>query len=107
MDRKKITAMIIGCEPGEFMAYADQGEAGTVVVGPDGKKFRFSNDDLDLAEAEFNRKADKKKPVKKKASKDSTRKPALASAKSGTARKREKEVAKTPPNPSAGTKAKK
>ena len=49
MDRKKITAYLINCAPDEFMAYADQGDQGTVVVGPDGKKFRFSNDQLDQA----------------------------------------------------------
>ena len=46
MDRKKITAYLINCAPDEFMAYADQEDLGTVVVGPDGKKFRFSNDQL-------------------------------------------------------------
>ena len=46
MDRKKITAYLINCNPDEFMAYADQEDLGTVVVGPDGKKFRFSNDQL-------------------------------------------------------------
>ena len=50
MDRKKITAWLIGCEPGEFMAYADQEEKGTVVVGPDGKKFRFDMEKLKKAE---------------------------------------------------------
>ena len=47
MDRKGITAFLIECQPDEFMAYADQDEKGTFVVGPDGKKYRFSNDQLD------------------------------------------------------------
>jgi hypothetical protein len=47
MDRKEITAFLIDCDQDDFMAYADYGEAGTVVVGPDGKKFRFSNEELD------------------------------------------------------------
>ena len=46
MDRKEITAFLIDCDQDDFMAYADLGEAGTVVVGPDGKKFRFSNEEL-------------------------------------------------------------
>ena len=46
MDRKKITAYLINCAPDEFLAYADQDDRGTVVVGPDGKKFRFTNDQL-------------------------------------------------------------
>ena len=66
MERKKLTAMMIKCDPSEFMAYCDLAELGTVVVGPDGTKYRFSNDDLDKAVAEFKRKDDKRKPVKKK-----------------------------------------
>ena len=66
MDRKKLTARMIGCAPVEFMAYADQADRGTVVVGPDGKKYRFSNDQLDQAETEFKRKDAAIKPEKKK-----------------------------------------
>ena len=65
MDRKKLTARMIGCAPVEFMAYCDLADAGTVVVGPDGKKFRFSNDQLEQAEAEFKRKDIANAPVKK------------------------------------------
>ena len=50
MERKEITAFLIDCKPDDFMAYADQGEAGTVVVGPDGKKYRFSVDQLEKTE---------------------------------------------------------
>ena len=87
MERKEITAYLIDCKPGEFMGYADQKEKGTVVVGPDGKKYRFSNNQLDQAAAEIKRKhvqeatsgaaADKPKPAQKKR--------APAPAKSGTA----------------------
>ena len=66
MDRKKITAYLINCAPDEFMAYADQGDQGTVVVGPDGKKFRFSNDQLDQAAEEIKRKAAAAKPKQAK-----------------------------------------
>ena len=66
MERKEITAMMIKCDPGEFMAYCDLADQGTVVVGPDGKKYRFSNDQLDQAEAEFKRKDAKFVPEKKK-----------------------------------------
>ena len=54
MDRKEITAYLIGCKSDEFMAYADQAEAGTVVVGPDGKKYRFSVDQLEKTEVLMN-----------------------------------------------------
>ena len=56
MERKEITAFLINCQPDEFMAYVDQGDQGTVVVGPDGKKYRFSNDQLDQAVIEIKRK---------------------------------------------------
>jgi len=46
MDRKEITAFLIKCESDEFMAYADLG-ASVAVVGPDGKKYRFSNEQLE------------------------------------------------------------
>ena len=49
MERKELTAFLIDCDSDEFMAYADLGESGTVVVGPDGKKFRFSNEQLKKA----------------------------------------------------------
>ncbi len=96
MNRKAISAYIIGCEPGEFMAYADLGEKGTVVVGPDGKKYRFNNEQLDgaeaarseahapkpLAKAETERKP-KPKPKPKSPSKAKPRNP----SKAGTKRK--------------------
>jgi hypothetical protein len=68
MNRKAISAYIAGCEPGEFMAYADLGEKGTVVVGPDGRKFRYSNDQLKKAEADRSA-AHAPKPKPKPASK--------------------------------------
>jgi hypothetical protein len=46
MDRKKITAFLIDCSPDDFMAYADLG-ASVAVVGPNGKKYRFSNEQLE------------------------------------------------------------
>ena len=66
MDRKKITAMMIGCEPGEFLAYCDLADQGTVVVGPDGKKYRFNNAQLEEAEASRASKTKPKPPSKSK-----------------------------------------
>lgn len=55
MERKEITALLIDAEPEEFMAYKDYGDK-VAVVGPDGKKFVFTNEQLEAAEP---------KPVKK------------------------------------------
>lgn len=66
MDRKKITAFLIDCSPDDFMAYADLG-ASTVVVGPDGKKFRFSNEQLEAAEDKIRAKIEAEKPKRKPA----------------------------------------
>jgi hypothetical protein len=85
MNRKAISAYIAGCEPGEFMAYADLGEKGTVVVGPDGRKFRYSNDQLKKAEADRSAAhAPKPKPKPRSPSK---RKPAKKTSKPTTHQK--------------------
>ena len=60
------------------MAYADQGMLGSVVVGPDGKKYRFSCDDLVAAEERMKpapkpKPAPKKKPAAKKSLKRKSR----------------------------------
>jgi hypothetical protein len=57
MDRKAITALIVGCGIDEFLVYRDEKELGTVAVGPDGRKYRLSNDQLAAAEKEAERKA--------------------------------------------------
>jgi len=78
MNRKEICAFLIKCEPNEFMAYADQAERGCVVIAPDGRKYRFENDQLEQAELEAKAKArrskPKRKPAKKPAAKPSTKK---------------------------------
>ena len=51
MDRKEISAFLANCKASEMMAYADLGDGGTVVVADDGKKYRYSNDQLEKAEA--------------------------------------------------------
>lgn len=50
MERKAIAAFLVGCAPEEFMAYADKGEEGCAVIGPDGKKYVFGADVLYAAE---------------------------------------------------------
>ena len=51
MNRKDICAFLIGCEAEELMAYTDYAETGCVVLGPDGRKYRFDVDQLEKAEA--------------------------------------------------------
>ena len=85
MDRKKITAYLIDCKTDEFMVYRDEAEQGTVAVGPDGKKYRFSVDQLEKTEVLMNDKfmqmtlaeaAAKKPATKKKPAAKPKRKPA-------------------------------
>ena len=54
MDRKKITAYLIDCKSADFMAFADLADQGIAVVGPDGKKYRFSVDQLEKTEVLMN-----------------------------------------------------
>lgn len=76
MDRKALSAHLTGCEPDKFMAYADLGDQGTVVVGPDGKKFRYSNEQLAAAEAKLKPKSKPRKTAKRKPAAKKSTKPA-------------------------------
>ena len=49
MDRKDISAFLIGCEPDQLMAFKDYGEDGAAAIGPDGKKYVFDAAYLDQA----------------------------------------------------------
>jgi hypothetical protein len=79
MERKEIAAFLIGCKASEFMGYADKGDEGCVVIGPDGKKYRFSADYL----AQAKPKAEPAKPAKPK-----KRAPTKRSTKSQTTTKK-------------------
>ena len=50
MDRKDICAFLIGCEAKDFLGYADKGDEGAVIIGPDGRKHRFDAAQLEQAE---------------------------------------------------------
>ena len=50
MKKKEICAFLLGCQAEDFMAYADKGDEGAVVVGPDGRKYRFDAPYLEQAE---------------------------------------------------------
>lgn len=47
MDRKEISAFLIGCEPHQLMAFKDYGEVGVAAIGPDGKKYIYAAADLE------------------------------------------------------------
>jgi len=50
MDRKDICAFLIGCQAKDFLGYADKGDEGAVIIGPDGRKHRFDAAQLEQAE---------------------------------------------------------
>ena len=99
MDRKAICAFLINCEPDQFMAYADKAELGSVVVGPDGKKYRFSVADLEAGDLKLN-------PPKPKPPAKSTRGQAKPKPKAPAKRKTRQSV-KSPDRSDAARKAKK
>lgn len=70
MNKREITAFLIGCKAEELMAYVDKGDDGIVAIGPDGKKYRFDNDYL--AQAVAKAEADKPKPQRRAPAKKTT-----------------------------------
>ncbi len=100
MDRKAISAHLAGCKAADMMAYADLGDQGTVVVAPDGKKYRYSNDQLEQAELKLN-------PLSKvetgRKPRRTTKRKAATKAKTGPTKKSAtKPTTKAKPKPSAG-----
>lgn len=81
MERKEIAAFLVGCEASEFMAYADLGDLGCVVIGPDGKKYRFDVDHLAKAEVKAKPPPTKKAPTKRVTKSQATTKKKAASKK--------------------------
>jgi hypothetical protein len=77
MERKEIAALLVGCEPDQFMAYKDYGDH-VAVIAPDGKKFVYTNDQL--AAAEPPAKSGTGKPAPKPRRKPSTKKTAAKKA---------------------------
>jgi hypothetical protein len=47
MNRKAVTAFLLDVPEDSFLSYKDFGSGGVVVVGPDGGKYRFSNEQLE------------------------------------------------------------
>ena len=49
MDQKKVAAFLIDADPEECMKFRQEGD-GMVVIGPDGKKYKFSAEQLEKGE---------------------------------------------------------
>ena len=47
MDEKQIAGFLLGIDPSTFMKTRDDGEGGLVVIGPDGKKYKFTAEQLE------------------------------------------------------------
>lgn len=84
MERKEIAAFLVGCEASEFMAYADLGDLGCVVIGPDGKKYRFDVDYLAQAEVKAKPPPTKKAPTKQTTTKRATKSQATTKKKAAS-----------------------
>jgi len=89
MDRKEISAFLIGCKADELMSFKDYGEDGAAAIGPDGKKYVFSAEYLEQAIPKIEAAEQAAKPVepaKRKApAKRAARKPVRrSSAKTGS-----------------------
>ena len=82
MDRKEISAFLVGCEPDELLAFKTY-EDSVAVIGPDGKKYVYSFEYLDQAvekKKAAEQAAEPAQPAKRKApAKRAARKPASRS----------------------------
>ena len=84
MDRKLICAFLMKCEPESFMSYTDLDELGCKAVGPDGRKFIYTVEQLNQAEIKL-KEALAPAPAEPTAKR---RKPASASSKQRQATRR-------------------
>ena len=82
MDRKAIAGLLAGCEPDQMLKFRDEGDL-VVVIVPDGRKYKYTNAQLEAAEPEQEpkavpkAKAPAKAPAKRRAA---ARKPATKSS---------------------------
>ena len=78
MDRKEISAFLIGCKPEELMSFKDYGEDGAAAIGPDGKKYVYDAAYLEQAipKIEAARKPAEAKPKQSAPAKRAAQKPA-------------------------------
>lgn len=65
MDRKALTAKLMGFEPEELLGFKDYGDH-TAAIAPDGRKFIYTDDELKAAEEKL-KPPPKPKPTRKPA----------------------------------------
>jgi hypothetical protein len=75
MNRREITQFLVdqAAGPGEFMAYKDYGDSGTVAIAHNGMKFKYSNAQLETAAAEIRIKPQVSPKVSPEASKPASK----------------------------------
>jgi len=56
----------IDCEPEDFMGFRDAAEYGAVVIAPDGRKYKYTAEQLDAAEIEMQPAPKPKAPAKRR-----------------------------------------
>ena len=49
MDRKAIAGLLAGCEPDQMLKFRDEGDL-VVVITAEGKKYKYTNEQLEAAE---------------------------------------------------------
>ena len=68
MDRKEIAALLAGCKPDEMMKFRDEGDL-VVVIAPDGRKYKYTNEQLEAAASKAASKVAPKKRAARKPAK--------------------------------------
>jgi hypothetical protein len=93
MNRQEISAFLANCKASEMLVYRDLGDGGTVVVASDGKKYKYSNDQLDQAE----KKLKPRRTTKRRATTKTKKKPAAKSTTKPTTKPTTKQKPKLDP----------
>jgi hypothetical protein len=91
MDRKEITAKLMGFEAEELLGFKDYGEQGTAAIAPDGRKFTYSDDELKAAE-QAAQPAKPAKPSSPRTTKPGGKAPAKRAARKPATRSRSKKA---------------
>ena len=98
MDRREISAFLIGCKPDELMAFKDYDDH-VAAIGPDGKKYIYQADYLEQAVIKMEaaeqavssprttKQAKRKAPAKRAARKPATRTSSPRTTKQGSTKK--------------------
>ena len=88
MDQKKVAAFLIDAKPEECMKFRQEGD-GVVIIGPDGKKYTFSAEQLEKGELAMKEKQTLAEAAKAPASKPpaAKRRPKQTTTKKTTTKK--------------------